>query len=145
MCALTVPALANNTRHSSDATTELILQTLLTLVSSPEGAREFVAIDDASALIEIAPSQPLVLDVFLYAYSQLAVLPASSSTLRSKVNSTVQSLVVSFKGTDAVTLLGFLDSLLRRVDAEVSVKTSHESEDKSTNVWPRSFPVFRLG
>lgn len=92
-------------------------------MSSPEGARELVAIDDASALIEIAPSQPLVLDVFLYAYSQLAVLPEHRLTLRSKLNSTVQSLVVSFKGTDAVTLLCFLDSLLRRVDTEVGFKT----------------------
>lgn len=80
-----------------------------------------MAIDDASALIEIAPSQPLVLDVFLYAYSQLAVLPDHRSTLPSKVNSNLQSLVASFKGTDAVTLLNFLDSLLRRVDHEVSL------------------------
>lgn len=115
--------LSSNTCYSSNATTELILQTILTLVSSPEGARELVAIDDASALIEIAPSQPLVLDVFLYAYSQLAVLPEHRLTLRSKLNSTVQSLVVSFKGTDAVTLLCFLDSLLRRVDTEVGFKT----------------------
>lgn len=112
--------LPSDSCHSSQPTAEGILQTLLTLVSSPEGAQELVAVDDASALVEIAPSQPLVLEVFIHAFSQLAVLPGHRSTLPSKVNATVQSLVASFKGTDAVTLLVFLDSLLRTVDPEVS-------------------------
>lgn len=99
-------------------------------MNSPEGALEFVAIDDASALLEIAPEQPLVLRVLLHAYSQLAVLPEHSLTLRSKVNATLQSLVASFKGTDAVTLLLFLDSLLRTLDSAVGLIPSIDSEGK---------------
>jgi hypothetical protein len=42
------------------------------------------------------------------------------SMLRSKIDSTISSLVSSFKGTDAVTLLSFLANLLPRLEPEVS-------------------------
>lgn len=97
-----------------------MLQTLLTLVSRVEGAKEFVAIEDASALVEIAPSQPLALDIFLYAYAQSAAFAENTAALNAKIDQIVQSLVASFKGTDAVTLLAFLAELLRRLDPQVS-------------------------
>lgn len=97
-----------------------MLQTLLTLVSRVEGAKEFVAIEDVSSLVEIAPSQPLALDVFLYAYSQSATFTEDTAALKAKIDQIVQSLVASFKGTDAVTLLAFLAELLRRLDPQVS-------------------------
>lgn len=97
-----------------------MLQTLLTLVSRVEGAKEFVAIEDVSALVEIAPSQPLALDIFLYAYSQSATFMEDTAALKAKIDQIVHSLVVSFKGTDAVTLLAFLAELLRRLDPQVS-------------------------
>lgn len=75
--------------------------------------------EDVSPLLEIAPSHPLVLDVFLYAYSQPAMIFEDQSSLKSHIGKTVQSLVASFKGTDAVTFLSFLDQLLRRLDSEV--------------------------
>lgn len=78
-----------------------------------------MGIDDVSPLIEIAPSQPLVLDVFLYAYAHSAAFSDDKLSLRPKIDQTISSLVVSFKGTDAVTLLSFLDRLLRRLDPEV--------------------------
>lgn len=106
-------------RNSSNETTQLILQTLLTTVSSPEGARVFVEIDDVSPLVEVAPSQPLVLDVFLYAYIHAETWPGDKASLRLAIDRTVSELVASFKGTDAVTLLAFLDQLLRRLDPEV--------------------------
>lgn len=107
-------------RHSSDETTQLVLQTLLTLVSRVEGAKEFVTIDDVSALIEIAPSRPLALDIILYAYSQSTAFTEDTVFMQSKVDTIVRSLVASFKGTDAVTLLAFLAELLRRLSPEVS-------------------------
>ncbi|KUI59304.1 hypothetical protein VP1G_06549 [Cytospora mali] len=113
-----IPALVVAILHSSEGTTQLILQTLLTLVSYPDGAKEFVAIEDVSPLVEIAPSHPLVLDVFLYAYAQSAPLVEDQPRLRSNIGKIVQSLIASFKGTDAVTLLSFLDQLLRRLDPE---------------------------
>lgn len=79
-----------------------------------------MAIDDASALVEVAPSQPLALDVFLYAYSQSAAFSEDAASTKPKVAQTIQSLISSFKGTDAVTLLAFLAELLRRLDPEVS-------------------------
>lgn len=79
----------------------------------------FVSIDDLSSLIESAPSQPLVLDIFLHAYVHAALSLEDGPSLRSRVNQTIESLVVSFKGTDAVTLLSFVDQLLRRLDPEV--------------------------
>ena len=108
-----------DTCDSSENTTELILQTLLTLVSYPDGAKEFVGVEDASPLLEIAPSYPLVLDVFLYAYSQPPTMVKDQPYLQSHISQTVQSLNASFKGTDAVTFLNFLDQLLRRLDPEV--------------------------
>lgn len=78
-----------------------------------------LALEDLSPLVEIAPSQPLVLEVFLFAYVHAAMSSEDKSSLRSKLNKTISSLVASFKGTDAVTLLTFLDQLLRRVDLEV--------------------------
>lgn len=100
-----------------------MLQTLLTLVSRVEGAKEFVAIEDASALVEIAPSQPLALDIFLYAHSQSATFTEDTAALKTKIDQIVQSLVASFKGTDAVTLLAFLAELLRRLDPQVGGPT----------------------
>lgn len=105
---------------SSDETTQLVLQTLLTLVSRVEGAKEFVAVDDVSALVEIAPSQPLALDIFLYSYSQSATFAEDADSMKTKIDGTISSLISSFKGTDGVTLLAFLAELLRRLDPEVS-------------------------
>lgn len=104
---------------SSLETTQLVLQTLLTLVSTNQGAKVLIDVEDASPLIEIAPSQPLVLDILLYAFSQTSMSAEDHLSLRNKVDQTVQALAVSFKGTDAVTLLSFLDQLLRRLDPEV--------------------------
>lgn len=105
--------------RSSDETTQLILETLLTLVNSPKGARKFLAVDDLSCLIEIAPAQPLVLDLFLHAFTQSTISVKETSSLSSRIDSTIKALAVSFKGTDGVTLLNFVDRLLRRLDPEV--------------------------
>ncbi|ROW12291.1 hypothetical protein VMCG_00634 [Cytospora schulzeri] len=110
--------LPDEAKKASGDTTQLILQTLLTLVSYPDGAKELASIEDVSPLIEIAPSHPFVLDVFLYAYAQSATLVDDQSSLRSNIGKTVQGLIASFKGTDAVTLLDFFDQLLRRLDPE---------------------------
>jgi hypothetical protein len=105
-----------------------VLQALLTLVSRVEGAQQFVAVEDVSALTEIAPSQPLALDIFLYAYSQSAAFTQDAAFMQSKVDNIIQSLVASFKGTDAVTLLAFLAELLRRLSPEVSCPTRISSQ-----------------
>lgn len=122
-----------NKYDSSDDTTLLIIQTLVTLVNSPEGAKAFVSIDDVSPLIEIAPSCSLVLDVFLHAYAQGVIAFKDKTSLRSKIDQTVAALAVSFKGTDGVTLLVFLDQLLRRLDPEVSLSNFAQSLVRNTS------------
>lgn len=121
------PSLLNthhfNNYNSSESTTQLILQTLLTLVSSPGGAKVFTDIEDVSPLIEIAPSHPLALDVFLHAYVQTATLVGDQPSIAQRIGKTIESLTASFKGTDAVTLLSFIDTLLRRLDPEVCLST----------------------
>lgn len=90
-----------------------------TLVSSPEGAIIFTSIDDITPLTEIAPRHPEALQVLSLAWLNSMDLPESKPLLRSKIDATVQQLVSSFKGTDAVTLLTFLGTFLRSADPEV--------------------------
>ncbi|KAK3401061.1 Neurochondrin-domain-containing protein [Sordaria brevicollis] len=117
-----IPGLVNCLLNCSKETTTLVLETLSSLVTTPDGARSFISLDDVSTLIEIAPSQPLVLDIFFYAF--LNSMTSSSSAqdkdlLRTKIDHTITSLVASFKGTDAVTLLDFLSNLLPRLEPQV--------------------------
>ncbi|KAH6624403.1 Neurochondrin-domain-containing protein [Chaetomium sp. MPI-SDFR-AT-0129] len=114
-----IPQLVACLLHSSDETTKLALETLVSLVSQPEGARAFTAVEDLSPLTEIASSQPLALDVLLYAWLNAMAVVTNKDSLRSKMDSTIGSLVVSFKGTDAVTLLSFLGNLLPKLEAEI--------------------------
>ncbi len=85
-----------------------------------EGAKVFTEIQDLSPLTEIAPSQPLAVDTLLHAWLTAATTVSDKSSLSSKIDSTIGSLISSFKGTDAVTLLSFLANLLPRLDSEVS-------------------------
>lgn len=114
---------------SSNDSARLALETLVILVSRPAGARVFSAVEDLSPLTEIAPSQPLVMDALSYAWlNDMAAniaRPEYKRVLRSKIDSTIGSLVSSFKGTDAVTLLAFLSRLLPRLDPDVSSPTHH--------------------
>ncbi|SPQ25989.1 e9b59b6a-f39c-4d2a-9b94-75afe2ab05bc [Thermothielavioides terrestris] len=114
-----IPLLVASLLHCSNDTTRLALETLVSLVSHPDGAQAFTAIDDISPLTEVASSQPLVLDTLLYAWLNATAAGADKTKLRSKMDATIGSLVSSFKGTDAVTLLAFLGSLLPRLEPEV--------------------------
>ncbi|KAJ4395352.1 hypothetical protein N0V85_006579 [Neurospora sp. IMI 360204] len=118
-----IPHLVACLLNCSNETTKLVLETLSTLVTTPEGARAFIALDDVTTLIEIAPSHPLVLDIFFYAWLNAMSSSVSSSEdkdlLRTKIDHTITALVSSFKGTDAVTLLDFLANLLPRLEPQV--------------------------
>jgi hypothetical protein len=105
--------------NSSEETTPLTLETLVSLVSQPDGARIFTTVEDLSPLTEIASSQPRALDTLLYAWLNAMTATPDKKSLGSKIDSTIGSLVASFKGTDAVTLLSFLARLLPRLEPEV--------------------------
>ncbi|KAL2271797.1 hypothetical protein VTJ83DRAFT_1168 [Remersonia thermophila] len=114
-----IPQLVACLLHSSQDTARLILETLLSLVSLPEGARVFVDVQDLSPLTEMAPSQRLALDTLLHAWLGAAATDMDRAGLRSKVDSTISSLAASFTGTDAVTLLAFLADLIPRLEPEI--------------------------
>lgn len=108
------------TISSSPETTKLIIQTLLIIVSQPEGAVELLHVKDLSPLIEIASQYPLVLEVIKYTWLNASTLPEEIQAVRENVNKVVPSLVVVFKGTDAVTFIIFLGDFLPKVEQDVS-------------------------
>ncbi|KAE9567371.1 hypotheticall protein [Colletotrichum fructicola] len=113
-----LPLLVSGLLRSSGETSRLIVQTILALVVFPEGARVFSEIEDVSPLVEIAPSDPVALEIFAFAYINCMDLAEDRVVLSKKIDSTIQALVSSFKGTDGVTLLEFLGNFLRNSDAK---------------------------
>ncbi|KAI5459979.1 Neurochondrin-domain-containing protein [Mariannaea sp. PMI_226] len=112
-----IPGLVTAVLYSSEETTVLILQILYTLVSSQEGAKTFVEVEDISSLTEIAPSHAQVLDILSFAWLNAMTMTEDSSSLANQIDSTIQNLVSSFTGTDAVTLLEFLGYFLRNANS----------------------------
>ena len=109
-------------QKSSGSTEELILQTLLSLVSRKEGALALASVDDLSPLTEIAPSQPFALEILSLAWLQsMAASPEQREALSGKIDRAIDNLISSFKATDAVTLLAFLADLLRKLDPKVRI------------------------
>lgn len=98
----------------------MILQTLLTISSQPEGALEILSVQDVSPLIEIASQHTLVLEIFQYTWLNASSLSVHVPHVRESIDKVIPALVVTFKGTDAVTFLNFLDTLLHRIEPEVS-------------------------
>lgn len=115
--------MVTNKAQSSDETTQLILQALVSITSFPEGARAFMNIEDISPLVEVAPAQPDALRVLSFAWLHAQNTSQDPAALRTKIDKTIQQLVSSFKGTDGVTLLEFLGSFLHHADPEVCPPT----------------------
>ncbi|RFU72845.1 hypothetical protein TARUN_9419 [Trichoderma arundinaceum] len=105
--------------YGSDETVKMLLQLLYALVSSQEGAMAFVKIDDLSSITEIAPSHAIAMDILRHAWLNTMVVIDDASYLADRIDRNVQSLVSSFRGTDAVTFLEFLGLLLRQASSEV--------------------------
>ncbi|KAF4983872.1 hypothetical protein FZEAL_813 [Fusarium zealandicum] len=114
-----VPLLVGAVLYSSEETTTLILQLLHTLVSSQDGARVFIKLDDISSLTEIAPNHPPVLDILSFAWLNSMTGVEDPTELARQVDATIQSLVSSFTATDAVTLLEFLGYFLRNANSNI--------------------------
>lgn len=112
------------TNADAESATTLILQTLATLVSRTEGAAVFnTSVTDLSPLTELAPEQPLVLEILLRAWLHGLLATTSSDSpsdvdaITHTINATLPALAAAFKGTDGVTLLDFLARLLRNAEA----------------------------
>ncbi|KAG9246692.1 Neurochondrin-domain-containing protein [Calycina marina] len=105
--------------ESPPETRKLILQTLLTISSQPEGASEILSTDDTSQLVEIAAWNSLALDVLRYTWTNAATLCGKADAVKKQVDRTVPELLRVFNDTDAVTLVSFCGSLLADLDPKV--------------------------
>lgn len=107
--------------YTTGDTTRFLLQLLYTLVSHKHGADAFMAVEDFTPLTEIATADPMVLDVFCRAWlNHLAGADASHAAVAlQKIDSSMQFLAVSFKGTDAVTYLAFVGTFLSQAESKV--------------------------
>ncbi|KAL6903045.1 Neurochondrin domain-containing protein [Trichoderma evansii] len=114
-----IPRLVSAVLNGSKETVNMLLQLLYTLVSCQEGAMSLVRIDDLSSITEIAPSHAIAMDILLHAWLNAMVVVDDTSYLADHIDRNVQSLVASFRGTDAVTFLEFLGQLLRQASLEV--------------------------
>ncbi|KAK2050493.1 DUF1941-domain-containing protein [Colletotrichum somersetense] len=113
-----LPLLVSSLLQSSEGTSKLIVQTILTLVAFPEGAKSFLEVEDVSPLVEIAPSNSSALEVFAFSWINCMGLVQDRTVLKTKIDGTVQALVSTFNGTDGVTLLEFLGKFLRNADPQ---------------------------
>ncbi|KAF7889039.1 hypothetical protein EAF00_009339 [Botryotinia globosa] len=102
--------------QSSPETTQLILQTLLTIVSQVEGSLELLKVEDISSLTEIAPQYPLVLDILNYTWANGSTVEVQA--VYESINRVIPNLLVVFKGTDAVTFLSFISSFIPKLSSE---------------------------
>ncbi|RDL34319.1 Uncharacterized protein BP5553_07447 [Venustampulla echinocandica] len=104
--------------RSTSSTTELILQSLLTIVSQPEGALEMLRVQDLSPLIEIATQHSLVLDILSYTWLNASTVNTEIPAVRQSIDNVLTKLVVVFKQTDAVTLMQSVADFLPKLPAE---------------------------
>ncbi|KAI1645326.1 DUF1941-domain-containing protein [Daldinia loculata] len=116
-----IPRLAKAVLYSSKETTQVIIETLLTLVTVPGGAKSFadLDIDDWTPLIEIAPEHSHVLTIFIWAWERGPTDledEATQEAMRTKIDQGIQSFVSSFIGTDATSLLEFISHVLRNLN-----------------------------
>ncbi|KAJ3472297.1 hypothetical protein NLG97_g11109 [Lecanicillium saksenae] len=114
-----IPGLVAAALYGTGETTGFLLQLLYTLVSSKEGADAFLSVEDTTPLTEIATAHPMVLDVFCRAWLNHMAGGATGAAFSQKIDAVLNSLVVNFKGTDAVTYLAFLGSFFSQATPEV--------------------------
>ncbi|KAI1467041.1 DUF1941-domain-containing protein [Daldinia caldariorum] len=116
-----IPRLAKAVLYSSKETTQVIIETLLTLVAVPGGAKSFADLDveDWTPLIEIAPEHAHVLTIFIWAWERGTTGledEAAREAMRTKIDQGIQAFVSSFIGTDATSLLEFVSHILRNLN-----------------------------
>jgi len=97
------------------------LQTLLTIASQHEGALEMLKIDDVGPLIETAGQNPLALSILNYMWINSSIDQSKNAIIQESINKGISTLVVMFAGTDAVTFLNEIGTLLQNLDQEVSL------------------------
>ncbi|TVY59356.1 Uncharacterized protein LCER1_G001099 [Lachnellula cervina] len=101
--------------QSSPETTELILQTILTLASHSEGALEILHVEDSSPLVEIATQYSRALDIFSYTWMNASTISNEVASVRENIDKVIPALLLVFRQTDAVTLLECIGNFLPKI------------------------------
>ncbi|KAI9768021.1 MAG: hypothetical protein M1840_005333 [Geoglossum simile] len=104
--------------RSSSETTGLILQTLLTFASWPVGAARLLGVGDWSPLLEVAPQQPLAIDVIKFVLINGAFQPGLLQQVRLRLDAVVPALIVNFRGSATSPLLELLADLFVKLPPE---------------------------
>lgn len=104
----------------------------MTIVSRPEGALEVLTIKDTSPLIEIAAQYPYVLDIFRFTWINASTDKLHLQTVRTNIDNVLPTLILVFKSTDAVTLIGFVGDLLTGLDSQVCLKSTEPTDIELT-------------
>jgi Neurochondrin len=107
---------------SSPETTTLILQTLLTFASWPAGAERLLGVEDWSPLLEVAPQQPLAVDIIKFALINGALQPNLLQQVRERLDRVVPALIVNFRGSTNSPLLELLADIFTKLPPEVRVE-----------------------
>ncbi|KAH8674116.1 Neurochondrin-domain-containing protein [Xylariales sp. PMI_506] len=116
-----IPLLVSAVLESAGETTEIILKTLLMLTANSLEARTaFAAVEDWTPLIEVAPTQPMVLSIL--AWSWVYGQPEDTVVMSTKIDQAISALVASYKGTDGVTLIDFIGKILSRLNHDLLPK-----------------------
>jgi hypothetical protein len=95
----------------------------LSIASQPEGAVELLHVQDLSPLTEIASHDSLVLEIITFTWLNASTITSETQVVRENIDKIIPSLLVVFKGTDAVTFISFLGKLLPKLEPEVSFHT----------------------
>ena len=122
------------TCHSSQDTTLQILQILISIASTPNGARALLEVKDWTPILELVPQQHHVLDIVKAAYSGIGN-DENLGFAQEKLDRTMLSLVSSFSETDdAILFISWLSDLLKALPARVSIPVlSHNQAYKADN------------
>ncbi|POS83735.1 hypothetical protein EPUL_003857, partial [Erysiphe pulchra] len=110
-----VPSLIKALTNASNESQKLILQTLLAIVSHLEGSIKFLSVHNISSLISIATREPLFLNLFHYAWVNVASISDGVDMVRKNIDNVMSCLVLEFKNTDAITLLKFTAELFPKL------------------------------
>jgi hypothetical protein len=94
----------------------------MTIVSQPEGSLELLRVEDLSPLTEIAPQHSSVLDILSFTWTNASAIGNDVTGVQQSIDRHMPKLLVTFKGTDAVTLISFFGNLIPKLTPEVSVK-----------------------
>lgn len=114
-----VPSLVIALTNTPSERKVTILKILLAIVSHLEGSIEFLNVQNISPLISIVTQEPLVLNLFHFAWVNVASNGDRVEIVREGIDKLIPCLILQFKDTDEITLLNFIAELLPKLEPAV--------------------------